>query len=146
MSRKPNWEQIKEEYERGESIAVLAQTYGVKANTIKGRKQREKWQRLEDKKIDYTDINTFIYGFGYDYEKLESEIIPQQYIETIPKFKRISAVNIIALGMGLMCKVTAKYNNVGKVVGTTITNIPPTGKEIKEAHKIMRRLENGTYS
>ena len=146
MSSKPNWEQIKEEYERGESLSVLAQTYGVKANTIKGRKQREKWQRLEDKKIDYSNIDDFIYGFGYDYEKLESEIIPQQYIETISKFKRISAINTIALGLGLMRKVTAKYNNIGKVVSTVITNIPPSDKEIKEAHKIMRRLENRTYN
>jgi len=145
MSNKPNWEQIKEEYERGESLSVLAQTYGVKANTIKGRKQREKWQRLEDKETNYSNIDDFIYGFGYDYEKLEREIIPQQYIETMPPLEKLSAVNTIALGLGLMRKVTAKYNNVGKVVSTVIINIPPNASEIKEAHRIMRRIEYGDY-
>ena len=142
MSNKPNWEQIKEEYERGESLSVLAQTYGVKANTIKGRKQREKWKRNGAKAIEaYTDIEKFIYGFGYDIDKLKKEIF-QKTTEELTELKKISIINKIALGVGIMRKVTVTYNSNGKIVKSTVTNIQPSKEEIEES-KIMLKIFQG---
>lgn len=44
----PNWEEIQKEWESSEiSFKELAEKYGLKASTIRSRKNREKWQHNE---------------------------------------------------------------------------------------------------
>ena len=44
----PDWEKIREDYARGETLAALERKYAVARSTIRGRANREGWKRQGD--------------------------------------------------------------------------------------------------
>ena len=44
----PDWDQIREDYARGETLAALERKYAVSRSTLRGRQRREGWQRQRE--------------------------------------------------------------------------------------------------
>lgn len=71
-----DWEKVKVDYENNIPVNELARKYGVKANTIKGRKQREKWKRNEPMSSapNTKTIEDYIYADGYSIETIKDAL------------------------------------------------------------------------
>ncbi len=139
-----DWKEVQKDYENGMSYADMAQKYNQKANTIKGRKQREHWERKE---IDITepkkvfDIESLKYKKGFSLADIFESYVgrPPDDIEKECRW-RIDT-ELVAKGMGLKNKVTVKYSRDGEILNIASTNILPTQNDKKIADEILREWD-----
>ena len=72
-----NWEQVRIDYENGMTLKELAIKYKEKANTIKGRRYREKWKKQDDNSSN--DIHDYMYEEGYSPKDILNFINPNDF-------------------------------------------------------------------
>lgn len=53
----PDWKRIRRDYNRGMTQAELRKKYGVAASTLRGRIQRENWNRSSEEKVQKVEQN-----------------------------------------------------------------------------------------
>jgi len=122
-----NWKKIKADYKKGMSIKELSQIYGVKVNTIKSRKKREKWEKgdsieVQDKK-ETIKTNTSVFSKGYSPEELLARENEEGFMEEILKKAYYATISQAIYGSTTIEEV---YNASGELVRKKITRKPPT--------------------
>jgi lambda repressor-like predicted transcriptional regulator len=124
-----DWNAVRADYEKGGSLKDLAQKYGVKANTIKGRRQREKWKRLEHVvKQDSITKRFSIWEEGYNpNELLAREDIEEGFTEKMLKKMYYANISIVINGSTTIEEI---YNEKNELVRRKIIRKPPTPANI----------------
>lgn len=135
------WENIRSDYESGMSYSEMAQKHNEKINTIKSRKQREKWTRIEniqEKDNNTTEVLGILFGQGFDISTMVKKMDEEDNYEEL-MLKSVKCA-LFALGTGQLSKVQAKYNGNGVLVSRIVTGIPPSPNALSHLEWLDERI------